>query len=385
MNPVRNLLPLILAACVAGAAEPAVPPSPSTHPGKRILPLPHFTHWPAVAYGDERRNAAFTIPYANPAVDAKGFRPVTYEEPVPRCGAPGTVGWEGGEQLPIRLPEDGEGISGLIDLSLEPGARQALLTLDNPAKAPEGRGWSALPGDPPKLVLRLGVRVVDAREDWPLARLQDGYPVDAAGLPVVLLDQRRNADRERKLALLRRDPPRGEGRALVVGDPLEALGRTAWEGLDAECRPAQDDRHPQHAVLVALAQAINRTPAGGAALDPRTIVWCPGNQVLAGGAWDAEEERLLGVVRTRCEALGFRPRLVLALPPLPVDGREHAQERRELLRRSANQLGWVVLDLARAAGEPEDANQVGEQVFTTNPNGTAQERMRAALAGELDK
>lgn len=385
MNPVRILLPLILAACAAGADAPTIPPSPSTHPGRRILPLPHFTHWPAIAYGDERRNAAFTIPYANPAVDAKGFRPVVYEEPVPRCGAPGSIGWEGGEQMPIRLPDEGEGISGLIDLSLAPGQRTAVLTLDNPAKAPEGRGWRAVAGEPPRLALGLPVRVVDAREDWPLARLQDGYPVDAAGVPVVLLDSRRNADRERKLALLRRDPPRGEGRALVVGDPLEALGRSVWEGLDAETRPAPDDRHPHHAVLVALAQALNRAPAGGAALDPRTILWCPGNQVLAGGAWDPEEERLLGAVRTRCEALGFRPRLVLALPPLPVDQKERAQERRELLRRSANQLGWVVVDLARAAGEPEEANRVGEQVFTANPNGAAQERMRELLAGELEK
>jgi hypothetical protein len=380
----RAVVPLILAAAACGA-ETSVPPSPATHPGRRVVELPRFVRWPAVAYPDERRNASFTIPYANPAVDAKGFRPVVYEEPVPRCGAAGSIGWEGGTALPIRLPGTGEGVGGLLDLALEPGRRSAVLILDRTGTVAEGRGWSAVPGEPPRMALRLAVRVVDAREDWPLDRLRDGHPVDAAGDPVVLLDQRRNADRERRLALLRTDPPRGGGRALVVGDALEALGRSAWEGLDAECRAVAEERLPHHAVLVELARALNRAPAGGAALEPRTLVWCPGNRVLEGGECDPEEERLLGAVRSRCDALGFRPRLVLALPPLPLDRQEAAQERRELLRRSANQLGWVVLDLARAAGAPEQANRVGDQVFTAYPNGEAQQRLRELLAGELER
>lgn len=362
----RVRLPLLVCCwCLLAAAEPELPPSPASHPGLRILPAPAFTHWPAIAYPDETRNAAFAIPFANPLVDAKAARPVRYAGPVPRAGAAGAIGWAGRTVLPFHLPVAGEGTSGLIDLVLEPGTWTARLALD-------GLEDRALP-----------LRIADAREPWPCAALRDGYPVDAAGVPVVLLDRRRQADQERKLALLRQDPPRGEDRAVLVGDPLAAFGEDAWQGLDALARPAADQRFPEHAALVALAQALNPVPAGGAALRPRTIVWSPGNQVLAGGAWSPEEERLLAALRSRCEALALRPRLVLALPPLPVDGREQAEERRDLLRRSANQLGWVVLDLARAAGDPEQANRLGEQVFATYPVGAARERMRAALASEL--
>jgi hypothetical protein len=75
----------------------------------------------------------------------------------------------------------------------------------------------------------------------------------------------------------------------------------------------------------------------------------------------------------------------MALPPLPVD--EHLQakatERRDLLMRSANRLGWVVVDLKRAAGAPEEANRVAPQVFTTYPLAEAQTRMRAVLNDAL--
>jgi hypothetical protein len=207
--------------------------------------------------------------------------------------------------------------------------------------------------------------------------------VDADDVPVVLLDQRRSVDQERRLALLRSIPPRPGGRPLVVGDPLEALGRDVWEGLDADVRPATDAQRPDHAALVALAKALNRAPSGGAALSPRTLVWSPGNGILFAGPWTGEEERLLHAVRARCDALGFRPRLVLLLPPWPADLEDEARARRETLRRCAAQLGWVVIDAARAAGEATSANRMGDGVFTRYPLGEAQAAIRRLLADEL--
>jgi hypothetical protein len=109
--------------------------------------------------------------------------------------------------------------------------------------------------------------------------------------------------------------------------------------------------------------------------------------VLFGGAWSPEEERILGVIRTRCERLGVMPRLILALPPWPLDQRlrDQAKERREVLVHSATRLSWAVIDLARAAGEPEEANKVAPEVFTRYPLGEAQMRMRRALKDALER
>ena len=46
---------------------------------------------------------------------------------------------------------------------------------------------------------------------------------------------------------------------------------------------------------------------------PRTVIWCPGNQAIIGGAWTEEEDRVVSALRSRFTALGARPRLVLAL------------------------------------------------------------------------
>jgi hypothetical protein len=390
---IRVLLPSLCCVVVLGGAEDppaeAMPASPATVPGLRILPQPGFTHWPAIAYVDEARNAAFTIPCADPVQDAKRDRPVVYVEPVPRAGAAGTIGWEGSEGLPFALPVSGEGSGGLIDLVLRPGRQVAVLTLATAQPLAAGNGWepvSRMPTGPgPGLTRRMPLHIVAVEDEWPLAALRGSYPVDAEGVPVVLLDQRRTADQERRLAVLRPVPSRPAGRPLVVGDPLTALGRDAWEGLDADLRPALDERRPEHAVLVALAQALNRTPAGGAALTPRTLIWSPGNAGLLAGPWSGEEERLLRAIRGRCDALGFRPRLVLLLPPWPIGFAEEARSRRETLRRSAAQLGWVVIDAARAAGDGEDANRVGEAVFTRYPVGEAQQAIRNLIAQELTR
>ena len=325
-------------------ANPAIPPSPSTAPGLRIWPDPAFTHWPAIAYPDEGRNLAFSLP-------------------VKTAGTAGTIGWNGEKPLPFVLPSGADSISGLLPLPLAAGRHAATVVLD-------GKQFP------------LAVVLADAREAWPLAELRNGFPVDAAGTPVVLLDRRRDLREERLWPLFGGTADRPAGRAWLVGDPLEAMGAELWSGLDAEPHPALDERYPQHAVLVALA----KLPGDPKAV-PRTIVWSPGNQVLFGGAWSAEEERVLGLVRSRLEHLQVKPQLVLALPPLPVDERLRAQavERRELLQRAANLLGWVVIDLAKAAGDPAQANLVATGVFTRYPLHEAQERMRSVLREALQR
>ena len=325
----------------------AIPPSPSTAPGVRIWPDPKFTHWPVVAYREEVRNVAFALP-------------------VKRAGATGTIGWSGQEPMPFTLPTSADSISGLLPLPAEIGVFQAQVALNK--------------GNFP-----ISLRIADAREAWPLARLENGFPVDAQGQAVVLQDRRRGSREERVWSALDAGGVRPTGRAVLVGDPLEALGSKVWDGIDADARVALDERYPHHAVLLALSSVLAEGVGDLRQRFPRTIVWCPGNQTLHGGAWSEEEERVLGLVRTRCERLGITPRLVMALPPLPVD--EHLQakatERRDLLMRSANRLGWVVVDLKRAAGAPEEANRVAPQVFTTYPLAEAQTRMRAALNDAL--
>ena len=137
----------------------AIPPSPSTAPGVRIWPDPKFTHWPVVAYREEVRNVAFALP-------------------VKRAGATGTIGWAGQEPMPFTLPTSADSISGLLPLPAEIGVFQAQVALNK--------------GNFP-----ISLRIADAREAWPLARLENGFPVDAQGQAVVLQDRRRGSREER--------------------------------------------------------------------------------------------------------------------------------------------------------------------------------------------
>ena len=319
-----------------------LPPSPADVPGVRIWPPPMFTHWPAIAYADESRNAAVGLPVKGPGLKAEW-------------------GWEGDKPIPLTLPDDAERTSGLVDLRLEPGLRRLRVGM------PDGDH-------------RLPLRVVPAAETaWPIERLVDGYPVDVSGVPVVLLASRPQPGRERTWARLKDSHPRPNGRAILVGDPLEALGETAWSGLDAELRPATDLVKPHHACLVALARFT--------APLPRTVVWSPGNGAIQVGEPDPEEVRLLGVLRERFAALGVEPLLIVALPPAPVEERLAAahEARREALQAEADRTGWRILDLARAAGPATTANRMGENVFTAYPNGPAQARVRETLRAALAK
>jgi hypothetical protein len=336
---------------VAGAAQ-AVPASPSTVPGVRIWPAPTFTHWPAVVYPDEDRNVAFALPVRTP-------------------GASGTIGWEGEKSLPFTLPTDLERISGLLPLPKRLGLHTATLGLGEERTA-------------------LRVRLVDARELWPIAALRESFPVDSAQVPVVLVDRRRDPAQERKWALVQAmQRPRPTGKAVFVGDPLRAMGASACDQLDVRLQVAVDDRQPTHAQLVGFARDQVNWAEQPLTQGPRTIMWSPGNRAVLHNTWSAEEERFLGVVRTRCEALGIYPRLVLLLPPAPIDdrvpGRELAAQRRELLRRAAAVQGWVVLDVERLAGPAEESYRLGEGVFAEGPVGEGREKLAAALSAELVK
>lgn len=330
---------------------PAIPPSPSTVSGERIWPAPAFTHWPAVVYAGEERNVAFALPVRTP-------------------GASGSIGWQGEKALPFTLPKDLERISGLLPLPTALGSYRAELTIA---------------GTPP---VSLNLVVADAAAPWPIAAMREGFPVNAAGVPVVLLDRRRDANQERKWALVSAlQKPRPTGAAVIVGDLLTGLGQSAFTGLDARVIEANDDRAPWHAQLVALAQDMASWAPESLMKGPRTIMWSPGNRALLHNTWTPEEERFFGVVRTRCEALGIFPRLVLVLPPAPIDDREPARklavERREQLRRTAANQGWIVLDVERSAGSAEEAFKIGDHVFAEGPVGAAREHLTAALRTEL--
>jgi len=333
-----------------------IPPSPSTVSGERIWPAPAFTHWPAVVYADESRNVAFALPVRKP-------------------GATGTIGWNspaGSEKkpLPFTLPNDLERISGLLPLPAALGAYRADLSITGAA------------------TVTLALRIVDASAAWPLTGMKDGFPVDGDGVPVVLLDHRRDANQERKWALVSAlQKPRPTGPAVVVGDLLTGLGQSAFTGLEATVIAANDDRSPWHAQLVALANIMPNWVSEPLANGPRTIMWSPGNRALLHNTWTPEEERFFGVLRTRCEALGIFPRLVLVLPPAPIEDREPARvlatERREQLRRTAANQGWIVLDVERWAGVAEESFKIGDHVYAEGPVGVARERLAAALQAEL--
>ena len=335
----------------AAARVLVIPPSPSTVSGERIWPAPAFTHWPAVVYADEERNVAFGLPVRIP-------------------GASGSIGWQGTKALPFTLPNDLERISGLVPLPVAVGTYRADLTIAGAATA------------------HLPLIVADAAAPWPLAALREGFPIDSAGVPVVLLDRRRDANQERKWALVSAlQKPRPTGVSVVVGDLLTGLGQSAFTGLDARVIEAVDDRSPWHAQLVALARDMDGWEPQPLVKGPRTIMWSPGNRALLHNTWTPEEERFFGVVRTRCEALGIFPRLVLILPPAPIDDREPARilaaERREQLRRTAANQGWIVLDVERSAGSAEEAFKIGDHVFAEGPVGVAREHLAAALRTEL--
>lgn len=347
-------------------ALPPSPGDPEAHPGLRIWEVPRFSHWPVIVYADEERNLAFGIPVPpRPEFDRSAgiSRPEgAYHDPFGwRAGDSGTIGWDGGPALAVELPPDAvlDRVSGLLPLPLRPGMHQARLAV--------GSGEALLP-----------LRVVEAAAaSWPFADLRDGFPVDAEGLPVVLLAPRRDAARERQWALMRSALPRPSGRPLVVGDPLAGPGGDVFADLEAELRPAEDDRHPHHAALVALADLPEPLP--------RSLLWSPGNAAIRNQRWSAEEERVLGALRSRFDQLGVAPHCILLLPPLPPEQRlqGQARQRRDLLRRAALAANWRILDAAAVVGDPLEACSIAPGLLANHPVGAARERLQQAIVRAL--
>lgn len=309
-----NRAVLLLLPCLLAAAEP----------------LAELTAWPAVITAGERQQVAIRLHAPAAGVAIAGWD-----------GEPG-----GGFALPAGPSE------GLLVLPAGPGLHRGEVQL----------GGGAAP---------LAIRLIPVEEPWPIAGLRDGLPVDAAGVPVVLVERRRTANDLRRERLAAGAPPRRPaGRAMLVGDLLG----DDWRGLDAELRPALDARYPQHAALAALA----------AIAQPRSIVWSPGNAALYARSW-AGEGRLCGALAARLAALGIRPRLVLALPPAPVAASwvEDDRRRRHELSAAARTAGWELCDLAAAAGDARIANRLAAGLYDENPVGAAQARIRAALRDEL--
>jgi len=352
---------------INGVEVPVSPGDPEQHSGERIWQGAAFTHWPAVVYHDEDRNLAFQLPV--PPVRERDRqhgieRPDgAYHNPFGwQAGDEGRIGWAGGESLPLTLPEDPEldRCSGLLPLPMDLGVHRAVFQSgDDEAE--------------------LALRVVDVEAPWPQRGLRDGFPVDADGVPVVMRERRRDPSRERQWAVLRPGLPRPEGRALVIGDPLATPAGSPFAELDLEIerRDAVHPRYAHHAAIVALAQLPEPLPA--------TILWSPGNAPLYSHTWSPEEERLLLALRSRLQALDVLPRLILLLPPLPPERalRERAEQRRDLLRRSAVFLGWEVLDAQQEVGDPARATAFRDGLHSRYPVGEAAERLRAALRRAL--
>ncbi len=354
---VGSLSCAVISACLAlaaalTAAEPATAavvqtvPSPSTAPGVRLWDPPAFTHWPAVMWRDETRHAAIGLP-------------------VQQASVTGTLGWVGGDAWPITLPVQTERIGGLLTLPT--------LGVDQDGRRLLARVLIGAQGH------EVPLRLADVRRPWPISGLRGGFPVDSDGTSVVLVGERYDPAVARRWQMAKTAASRPIGAPLLVGDPLSALGASPWTGLDCAQRPATDARRPHHAVLAALATLPDPLPA--------TIIWCPGNGAVAGGVWDPEEPRLIEALGQRLDALGAGPRLVLALPPAPIEERAAAVqvERRTALIRTASVHGWTIVDLAGEAGPAETANRVADGIFAPYPTGDAQRRMHAALAAALHR
>ena len=317
-----------------------IPPSPSTVPGKPLPPEAAITHVPGIVYVDERRSLAFRLP----------------------PGQPGTIGWAGGPTIPV-VPHDNVSVGGLLELPQTLGTSRVDIHLGD-------QSWT------------FPVRLVAAKDAWTWDRLVDGVAVDADGVPVVLVDERPHPELDRRWQLVTAKPSRGRDPGLLIGDDLAGPDGDVFTGLPAtEAARIREARRPDLAALVALSKHLAEGKR------PRSLLWSPGNEALRLGAWTAEEERILGVIKTRCVALGFLPRLALLLPPTPLDDREGIQsqsrERRDMLKRSAAAQGWVVVDADRWCGAPESATALPGGGYATHPVGDAHRRLAAAIQAEL--
>ncbi|MHC5067108.1 MAG: hypothetical protein ACYTF0_00830 [Planctomycetota bacterium] len=361
----RLMIALLLALAWLGAAD--IPPSPgdaSAHPGDRTWRDVHFSHWPSLLYRDEQRHIGWRVPLARQlAIDLeRGYRrpDSAYVNPFPwQPGDAGQIGWRSSPSAPFRLPIKplGEFVGGLLPMPMTAG--------DHIADFACGRGTRELP-----------LVVAEVTEPWPIAALRDGYPVDAQGRPVALLIDRADSAADRRWAVLRDDAAAAAGPVVAIGDPLQGLDGNLWQdlGADVQRRVVADERHPAHGLLVHMA-AIQA--AGGCS----ALLWSPGQLALHAGAWSPEEERALVAIDQYYAAQQQRPRLVLVLPPMPSQQRlrDLAQERRDLLRRSAIGAGWRIVDSERSV----QALQVSTGAYAAVAHGEAGRALAVAIAQAL--
>lgn len=350
----------VMLAALVGASEresPAylplsdVPPSPSQASAERIWPDPHLTHWPPLIYDDESRNAALTLP-------------------IREAGVAGWWGWQNGPRIPFTLPQQamGDQTAGLIGIPQEVGRHQGQVVIAD-------HSWP------------LALRVIDVdSKPWPHQGLENGFPVDAEGVPVVVRLRRQYGQGDRRWIALRGRPPAGQGPALFIGDPLLSLGRGVIDPVtqadDQEALPSLvthfvDSAHPSAAGLVAWAQWQH--------LEPRLVVWSPGNRCLESRLWTAEELRFMEAINQSVTAAGYQPRAVLLLPPLPVEQalRERAHGRLQALRYHATRHGWEVLDGEAIAGRQGQGAELSPGLYLRYPHGAAQDALREKLESIL--
>ncbi len=316
------------------------PPGPAAVPGRRIWQPARFSAWPSLVYADEARHVALDMPLITAGQIRLGWAEQVHELPVPEA----LIGKRHGALQPMPMA---------------PGWHELLISVPQQGER------------------QLGLRLVDIADPWPHTGLRAGQPVDAAGHPVVIRMPRWQSEQQRRWALFSRRPQAPTGEALVLGDPLVADNDDVFRDLPARCQLATDPLHPEAALLLAV--------AGLQPPYPRLLCWSPGNAALHSGTWSAEEARVFTALRLRFDALGWRPRLLVLLPPWPADPalQEQATARREWLQRQSAFLGWELLDAAVLAGPAQQANRVAEGVFTRYPRGAAQTAIRAALRAVL--
>jgi hypothetical protein len=370
--PVLTVGNSLYAVDAADRLAQTVPPSPSSVTAAALVETFGFAAWPPIVYADERSNVACRIP-PEPTAALQVAVPFNANPAAPKqSSGPSTLGWSTGPLATIRLPAEPTGA--LLPL---PGLGTHEAVLNTAA----GRHQATL-------------RVAPANQPWPVHHLSgsnaqppwdSGLPVDAQGIPVVLVDRRRDLTQDRHLgavtAFARQRPT---GAPLVIGDPQASQDQAPlWQAAvkaGATALSATHPRRPSCAILAALGRAQTTWNADPASV-PSAIVLMPGPRSETDPQDLMTEERLLGALRSRLDALGLSPRIVVLLPwpPLAQD-RAWDAGRGARLRQIAVHLQVIVLDPERIAGPAAEAHRLVPGAYARTPQGAARDALSAALA-----
>ena len=329
---------LLMLMIAAWAAQ--VPPSPSTHPGVRVVPGPHWLAWPSIVYVDELRDATLRIPYASPRLTATLIPPVRWADTPLVAGRSVTLAW-----LDTR-----------IQLPLSVSAADVSVLLRLPAM--DGL-WSVRVEHK-----EAPLRIIGPGEACPELRMSAHGLVDASGVAVVLRMARPDPAARRRYAMLRAPQARGDGPAVVVGDPCVDLdGRAIL--ADDRLIVAQHPRLPAAAAMAGLLAALVR--------QPRTLVWIPAG--IDGDGDDADAlERIPAALMAYCDQCAIAPDLVLGL----ATGYAENTLRRKVLRRICHDFGWRVVSLGGITQGPE------ADLVRAFPSAQEQQAMRLSIVKILD-